>query len=133
MNYSLKVVSLADQYCKSASVKRPASIAGCMGQCEGVRWMYGRWSDCSLTCGGGIQYRTAVCVDSEAKTLDDGKCFAIASETTQKCGKEDCPKWRTGDWTEVTNIPYKCIQIFLFKPLIMLNFIYELLHLQFTV
>ena len=114
MNYSLKVVSLADQYCKSASVKHPSSIVECMGhQCEGVRWMYGQWSNCSLTCGGGIQHRTAVCVDSEAKTLDDGKCFAIASETTQKCGIEECPKWQTGDWTEVTNISHKCIKIFL--------------------
>ena len=79
--------------------------------------MYGRWSDCSLTCGGGIQHRTAVCVDSEAKTLDDGKCFAIASETTQKCEIEECPKWQTGDWTEVTNISHKCIKIFLFKTI----------------
>ena len=64
--------------------------------------MYGQWSECSLTCGGGIRYRTAVCVDSESKTLEDDKCSAILPEKTQKCGIESCPEWKSGDWTEVS-------------------------------
>ena len=64
--------------------------------------MYGQWSECSLTCGGGVMYRTAVCVDSESKTLEDDKCSAILPEKTQKCGIESCPEWKSGDWTEVS-------------------------------
>ena len=64
--------------------------------------MYGQWSDCSLTCGGGVMYRTAVCVDSESKTLEDDKCSAIVPEKTQTCGIESCPEWKSGDWTEVS-------------------------------
>ena len=107
---------MADQYCKSASIKRPPNIIQCTGPCEGVKWMYGQWSDCSSTCGGGVQYRTAVCVDSEARTLNGGKCFAIEPKRTQKCGKGDCPKWRTGDWTEVTTLIYTILyrKLFLF-------------------
>ena len=99
------MINLADQYCESAEdglrLKRPPSVIECQGPCEGVRWMYGQWSDCSLTCGGGIMYRTAVCVDSESKTLEDDKCSAIIPEKTQKCGIGSCPEWRSGDWTEV--------------------------------
>ena len=99
------MINLADQYCESAEdgirLKRPPSVIECQGPCEGVRWMYGQWSACSSTCGGGIMYRTAVCVDSESKTLEDDKCSAIVPEKTQECGIESCPEWKSGDWTEV--------------------------------
>ena len=99
------MVNLADQYCESAAdgfrLQRPSSIIECKGPCEGVRWMYGQWSDCSVTCGAGNKYRTAVCVDSEANTLQDDTCSAIEPEKTHKCGMDTCPKWRSGDWTEV--------------------------------
>ena len=99
------MINLADQYCESAEdgirLKRPPSVIECQGPCEGVRWMYGQWSACSLTCGGGVMYRTAVCVDSESKTLEDDKCSAIVPEKTQECGTESCPEWKSGDWTEV--------------------------------
>ena len=102
------MINLADQYCESAEdgirLKRPPSVIECQGPCEGVRWMYGQWSACSLTCGGGVMYRTAVCVDSESKTLEDDKCSAIVPEKTQECGIESCPEWKSGDWTEVTFI-----------------------------
>ena len=109
MHYScllpLQVVNLADQYCEAMAdgvhLKRPPSIVDCEGPCEGVRWMYGQWSGCSATCGGGVQYRTAVCVDPESKTLKEDKCLAIRAEKRKECGMETCPAWKTGDWTEV--------------------------------
>ena len=111
------MINLADQYCESAEdgtrLKRPPSVIECQGPCEGVRWMYGQWSACSLTCGGGVMYRTAVCVDSESKTLEDDKCSAIVPEKTQECGIESCPEWKSGDWTEVPFIALliKCFTI----------------------
>ena len=99
------MVNLADQYCKTAAdgfqLEPPSTIIECNGPCEGVRWMYGQWSACSVTCGAGIRYRTAVCVDSESNTLSDEKCSSVEPEKTQKCERDICPTWRTGDWTEV--------------------------------
>ena len=69
--------------------------------------MYGQWSECSVTCGGGTRHRTAVCVDSESNTLDDEKCSAIVPKKTQICQAETCPIWKTGDWTEVEIYQFK--------------------------
>ena len=69
--------------------------------------MYGQWSECSVTCGGGTRHRTAVCVDSESNTLDDDKCSAIVPKKTQICQAETCPIWKTGDWTEVEIYHFK--------------------------
>ena len=69
--------------------------------------MYGQWSECSVTCGGGTRHRTAVCVDSESNTLDDDKCSAIVPKKTQICQAETCPIWKTGDWTEVEIYQFK--------------------------
>ena len=100
-----KVINLADHYCESATdglrLMRPSDVIECEGPCEGVRWMYGQWSDCSQTCGGGMRYRTAVCVDSESNTLEDSKCLSIVPEKAQECKIESCPNWKVGDWTEV--------------------------------
>jgi len=80
---------------------RPAQLMECEGPCEGVKWSYGHWSDCSVTCGGGRQHRDAICVDSDGKSLPEEKCSAIEPLTSKECGTETCPKWRTGDWTSV--------------------------------
>ena len=118
------MVNLANQYCESATdglrLRRPASIIDCQGPCEGVRWMYGQWSDCSVPCGGGIRYRTAVCVDSEANTLENDQCSAIVPEKTQECSIESCPMWKIGDWTEVKWIYFCFIDLNIIINLILL-------------
>ena len=75
----------------------------CEGPCEGVRWSYGHWSDCNVTCGGGRQQRHAVCVDVDGKSLSDEKCVALEAVTSRECGTETCPEWKTGDWTSVSD------------------------------
>ena len=77
----------------------------CEGPCEGVKWSYGRWSDCSATCGGGLQKRQGFCVDSDGKSLPQEKCSAIESVLAQECATKSCPKWETGDWTSVRDDP----------------------------
>ena len=53
---------------------KPSQRMKCEGPCEGVKWSYGRWSECSATCGGGSQKRQGFCVDSDGKSLPHEKC-----------------------------------------------------------
>jgi hypothetical protein len=103
---------LPDQYCEELddADKRPPATVKCEGtRCEGVKWRYGHWSECTVSCSGphgrgGIQLRAAHCVDATGKkVLRDEMCMSMMGSpvTQEQCGIEDCPKWMTGDWTEV--------------------------------
>ena len=96
------IVNLADQYCEHDSrLKRPQEVVDCEGPCEGVKWVYEGWSDCSKTCGGdGAQTRVARCVDSDNASQPDEKCFSVKLQSLERpCGQEPCPSWKTGEWT----------------------------------
>lgn len=57
-----------------------------------------------MSCGGGVQVRTAHCVDLEGNVLDDSNCYAMTPVTKQNCEQKECPKWSTGDWTTVRTV-----------------------------
>ncbi|XP_063690486.1 uncharacterized protein LOC134823063 [Bolinopsis microptera] len=57
---------------------------------------YGEWSECSKTCGGGIQTRTRTCTNPAP--LHDGAACAGDSTETQPCNTESCPV--NGGWSE---------------------------------
>ena len=40
-------------------------------------WKFGPWSGCSVSCGHGHETRTAECVDSRGRILDDGNLSLI--------------------------------------------------------
>jgi len=47
-------MSVLDKYCDKEPGQARVSEA-CEGQCQGVKWIYGPWSPCTTTCGGGSQ------------------------------------------------------------------------------
>ncbi|XP_045465321.1 A disintegrin and metalloproteinase with thrombospondin motifs 9 isoform X2 [Harmonia axyridis] len=87
-----------DSYC---SVLSPPQVTEpCVGSCD-ARWYYGSWSQCSQSCGGGIQTRTAECVDTKSnEPLDEDKCRGIEKTTKRECKDNECPKWITTDWSQ---------------------------------
>ena len=87
-------------------LERPKEKEICTGSCHDVRWSYGNWGACSITCGGGMQIRSASCVDSKDRPVLDEKCSSQEKIVTQICGQEICPKWDFGDWTPVGNSSY---------------------------
>ncbi|XP_046609798.1 A disintegrin and metalloproteinase with thrombospondin motifs 20-like isoform X2 [Neodiprion virginianus] len=79
---------------------RPASREVCIGPCDEAHWLYGQWGHCSKTCGGGIQFRTATCVDSNNYPVPESKCDSENKVLQQICEQGACPKWTLAlDWT----------------------------------
>ncbi|GMR58285.1 hypothetical protein PMAYCL1PPCAC_28480, partial [Pristionchus mayeri] len=72
---------------------------------EDVPFMYkpGEWSECSVTCGKGVQTRTPFCLDVKAnQRVGDEICDENNStkpESEKECLTVDCnAEWFTGDW-----------------------------------
>ena len=77
----------------------PVTVRECEGTCEGIKWVFGSWSECSQTCGGGEQSRLGRCQDQVGDVLEDRKCEKMPKVTHKTCGYKDCPRWVTGEWS----------------------------------
>ncbi|XP_053973328.1 A disintegrin and metalloproteinase with thrombospondin motifs 9-like isoform X2 [Hylaeus volcanicus] len=82
-----------------AHLQRPNEKEACSGPCENVHWNYGEWGSCSVTCGGGVQYRTAVCEHSNGRPVSEDNCARQEKYLKRICGQDACPKWDFEKWT----------------------------------
>ncbi|XP_072726343.1 A disintegrin and metalloproteinase with thrombospondin motifs 14 isoform X3 [Ciconia boyciana] len=76
--------SLHTKYCpgQRPETRRPCSRLPCPAQ-----WRTGAWSECSASCGEGVQQRQVVCKGSES----GGRCEGDKPETVQSCHVALCP------------------------------------------
>ncbi|KAG8040963.1 hypothetical protein G9C98_001951 [Cotesia typhae] len=109
---------LRDYAC--AHLERPSDIRPCVGPCDDVRWSYSDWGTCSVTCGGGVQIRTAKCIDSNGVEVAENTCNAsekilkrffenrivnkvycnkLLSAVSEICNAGPCHHWSTGEWS----------------------------------
>ncbi|XP_067099903.1 papilin isoform X2 [Osmerus mordax] len=89
-----------DAVCAAYS-QAPPTLQTCnMRRCAEYR--AGAWSQCSVTCGAGLQSRELLCVGSGGTRLEDVACSALPRPTlTQACTLAACPVhigWHVGDW-----------------------------------
>ena len=72
------------------------------------RWNVSDFSNCSKSCGGGIQTRSVTCIQevrhggSNILRVDDSFCPQPPPITQQFCHVVDCkPTWKIGPWSKV--------------------------------
>ena len=74
--------------------------------CPSYEYVYGAWSACSATCGGGVATRTAQCIDSvSGLSYDLSACEAALgspANTSVTCNRAACPsttyEWQWSAW-----------------------------------
>ncbi|XP_007428164.1 papilin isoform X1 [Python bivittatus] len=89
-----------DIECASLTEK-PRSTQPC-SQRRCATWVTGPWSECSVSCGEGIQTRTVSCqVEQGSKILDVACMKEPKPRHTQPCIGQNCIQeigWHIGDW-----------------------------------
>ncbi|XP_005110846.3 A disintegrin and metalloproteinase with thrombospondin motifs 3 [Aplysia californica] len=61
----------------------------CQGPSCPLKWTLGEWSECSVTCGEGKNYRKVHCGDPDTD-LDDIRCTDTPPATSKKCSQPRC-------------------------------------------
>ncbi|KAM4592817.1 A disintegrin and metalloproteinase with thrombospondin motifs 7 [Odontesthes bonariensis] len=64
-------------------------------------WKYGSWTECSVTCGAGVQRQIVHCVEKTTGIVDEHFCdpFTRSDDNQTSCNKDPCPAiWWVGDW-----------------------------------
>ncbi|NXJ91165.1 PPN protein, partial [Corythaixoides concolor] len=84
-----------------AFAQQPRSTQPCnVRQC--ATWSTGPWSECSASCGEGVQTRTVTCRTQQGSRAQDFACLTEPKPSaTQPCLKENCIQeigWHVGDW-----------------------------------
>ncbi|XP_059610562.1 papilin isoform X1 [Phlebotomus argentipes] len=70
-------------------------------QHETYNWVFGPYSECSATCGGGFQTRNVTCNSrTTLEQVDDSLCDTTERmEDARQCGQEPCPpRWTETPW-----------------------------------
>ncbi|XP_042353879.1 ADAMTS-like protein 2 isoform X2 [Plectropomus leopardus] len=96
-----------DTYCDSLARPEPTHEF-CTGKECPPRWETSGWSECSRTCGEGIQYRTVRCWKMLSPGLDssvyDSLCLShdFHKPANRKvCLGQSCgPQWEVSEWSE---------------------------------
>lgn len=72
---------------------------------ETYSWSYGSWSSCSASCDGGIQTRSASCLDSHGIVVSDSFCGIPVVQ--QDCNTQPCaPVFACGDMVQYDGGPW---------------------------
>ncbi|XP_076378705.1 A disintegrin and metalloproteinase with thrombospondin motifs 9 isoform X1 [Megalopta genalis] len=82
-----------------AHLSRPDEDKNCTGPCDNVEWLYGEWSNCDVTCGVGVQHRTATCVDSNGRPVPENNCPRHEKPLKKTCELSACPTWEFEQWS----------------------------------
>ncbi|XP_025423198.1 A disintegrin and metalloproteinase with thrombospondin motifs 9-like isoform X2 [Sipha flava] len=91
------VFQLPDSKC--SHLPKPPDTIVCIGQCLESKWSFTEWTPCSKTCGSGVQYREAHCVNDNGESMEESSCNDSEKIVLRTCGTEKCPQWSVGEWS----------------------------------
>ncbi|XP_074140277.1 A disintegrin and metalloproteinase with thrombospondin motifs 9 isoform X2 [Sminthopsis crassicaudata] len=92
---------LESDYCKHLA--KPNGQRKCRGgRCP--KWKAGAWSQCSVSCGQGVQQRNVDCRTGAHKTRDTDCNLYTRPASEQTCHSPACPlyTWRAEEWQSCT-------------------------------
>ncbi|XP_043835694.1 A disintegrin and metalloproteinase with thrombospondin motifs 9 isoform X2 [Dromiciops gliroides] len=92
---------LESDYCKHLA--KPNGQRKCRGgRCP--KWKAGAWSQCSVSCGQGVQQRNVDCRTGAHKTRETECNLYTRPASEQTCQSPECPlyTWRTEEWQSCT-------------------------------
>uniref|UniRef100_A0A3Q1FVA1 ADAM metallopeptidase with thrombospondin type 1 motif 7 n=1 Tax=Acanthochromis polyacanthus TaxID=80966 RepID=A0A3Q1FVA1_9TELE len=64
-------------------------------------WKYGSWTECSVTCGAGVQRQIVHCVEKTTGIVDEHFCDPLTrpDDNQTSCSRDPCPAtWWVGEW-----------------------------------
>ncbi|XP_045889330.1 A disintegrin and metalloproteinase with thrombospondin motifs 7 isoform X2 [Micropterus dolomieu] len=64
-------------------------------------WKYGSWTECSVTCGTGVQRQIVHCVEKTTGIAEEHFCDPLTrpDDNQTSCNKDPCPAiWWVGEW-----------------------------------
>lgn len=96
--YSHDQVPVNNKHC--AILPKPSETEDCVGLCPSNHWEYDIWSECSATCGGGFQTRSAICLDRNNKRISNLHCNSEEKNVRQSCNSHMCPLWACDEWNQ---------------------------------
>ncbi|XP_004644840.1 A disintegrin and metalloproteinase with thrombospondin motifs 9 [Octodon degus] len=89
---------LDSDHCKHRA--KPHGLRRCRGgRCP--RWKAGAWSQCSASCGPGVQQRQVACQIGAQEAASESKCDPVTRPEVQRaCQAPPCPlhAWRAEQW-----------------------------------
>ncbi|GAB6018954.1 hypothetical protein CHUAL_000596 [Chamberlinius hualienensis] len=105
---TLAVVS--DHYCRHHPEKISVQTTRCNSRPCPPEWVANEWSECSVTCGEGIQTRTITCKQALSSNLHITVAENLCTESrlepiVRKCNAGSCYRWKVGEWGKC---PVKC-------------------------
>ncbi|UYV65718.1 ADAMTS9 [Cordylochernes scorpioides] len=82
---------------------RPPDVAVCheATDCQrgSTQWEADPWTQCSVTCGRGLERRNVRCLGSDGKTVNPYKCEGPPPAAERDCSKPPCPRWGWAPWS----------------------------------
>ncbi|XP_028999405.1 A disintegrin and metalloproteinase with thrombospondin motifs 7 isoform X2 [Betta splendens] len=64
-------------------------------------WKYGSWTECSVSCGAGVQRQIVHCVEKTTGMVEETHCDPLTrpAENQTRCDRDPCPAlWWVGEW-----------------------------------
>eukprot|EP00111_Clytia_hemisphaerica_P018929 TCONS_00055972-protein len=80
----------------------PRRVEVCVDQGSCPKWFANEWSQCSQSCGNGVQTRQVECMSMEDNSVEATKCSEAEKPIIQQpCHNAPCGSlWKTGPWRE---------------------------------